>query len=301
MHWKAWGQYVAVAAAYDAVYEITRYVSPPQFLLMTGLRLACMLLLPMRFWPALAIGEFVPLAQNAIFCADKFGVPWAVVMSIPSIALYWPVIGHLLKRRPLYDAYGCLRMPMIVCATLAASVITAGLVTASWLAALMHDPGKFPAHDPTMVFVSRLAGSYLGALTLTPVILAISERYRERRETLMMGTIWRSPLLRDILWWAAPALAVTAWIAMTTAGDSVRQLGRLALLWPVLGLAWRHGWHGTAVGGLMASYALAFTAKGLLDPDTLKAQVAMSVVLTGALIAGARSHIASRRLHTNRQ
>lgn len=294
-HWNAWGQYIAVAAAYEAVYEIARYCSQPQFLLTTGLRLACMLLMPARFWPALAVGEFVPLAENALFCADRFGTAWAVLIAIPTVVFYWPVLGMVRSKWRLYDADGRLHMQVIVYASIVASIITAGLITATWMAAFMHDPGKFPAHDPAMVLVSRLVGSYLGALTLTPVILSLRDRYLRRQDVLTVAAVWRSTLLRDVLWWVIPALAVLDWLALTANVESVRQLAQFALLLPVLGLAWRHGWHGTAVGGLLASFALASTAHGLLDNETLKVQTVMSVVLSGALILGARSP-ATRRM-----
>jgi glucose-6-phosphate-specific signal transduction histidine kinase len=53
-------------------------------------------------------------------------------------------------------------------------------------------------------------------------------------------------------------------------------------------LAWRHGWHGTAVGGMAASIALAVTAPGLLaDPATLRVQAILALVVSGGLLVGA--------------
>ncbi|WP_075257963.1 MASE1 domain-containing protein [Herbaspirillum camelliae] len=285
-HWHGWGQYVAIAAAYEAVYEITLYLSSPQFLLTTGLRLACMLLLPMRFWPALAVGECVPLLEHAVFCAPKFGIPWAILASVPTVALWWPVLKRVRQQGSLYDATGCPRIPLMLIATFFAAIITAGITTLTWVAALLHRPGKWPDHDPYQVFFSCLLGAYLGALTLTPVILAL----RERCGTLSLrpGLLWRSRLLRDVVWWVLPTLTALVWFVLSTENDVVRQVARLALLWPVLGLAWCHGWHGTALGGMMASFALAATAQGLLDPGMLRIQAVLAVVLSGTLIAGAR-------------
>src|ERR1700754_237933 len=47
---RAWGQNLALAAAYSALYEVARYLSFPQWMLTSGLRLAFLLLLPTRFW-----------------------------------------------------------------------------------------------------------------------------------------------------------------------------------------------------------------------------------------------------------
>lgn len=284
-----WGQHVAIAAAYGVIYQVALYVSFPQFLLTTGLRLACLLLLPMRYWPAIAIGEGLPLAENAVLCADRFGIPWAILASFPTVALWMPLLKPIRKRWPLFDPDGRLRMPMILVATLGASMITAAITTVTLQAALMHSPGKWPEISPVDFFFAYVLGAYLGALTLTPVILALHERVRALGDApLSLSVIWRSALFRDVFWWVFPALTCMAWLAATTHDDTLRQLARLALLWPVLGLAWRHGWHGTAVGGMGASLALAFTAKGLLDPATIQVQVILALALSGTLLVGAR-------------
>jgi glucose-6-phosphate-specific signal transduction histidine kinase len=281
--WNTWGQYVAVAAAYEALYEITYHVSFPQFLLTTGLRLAFLLLLPTRFWPAIAIGESVPLLEHALFCADKFGWAWAVLASIPTVALWAPLLKALRDHWPLHDDDGRLRMPVILIAASSAALITAAITTLTLVAALRHAPGKWPDLSPVSFFFSYALGGYLGALTLTPTLLALYERFRgTRAEAFSMALLWRSPLLRDVMWWVVPALAAFVWVANTTGDDAVRQVARLALLWPVVGLASRHGWHGTAVGGMGASFALALTAQGLVDVMTLQVQLVLAVVLWGA-------------------
>lgn len=165
---------------------------------------------------------------------------------------------------------GRLRMNMFLCATLGVSAITSLAITLTWLAALMHTPGKFPEHDPLQLAVSYFLGSYLGALTLTPVILALRDRVVGSRDVTTVTSIWRSALVRDVISWVVPTLAGLVWSAVSASDEYTRQLMRLALIWPVLGLTWRHGWHGTAVGGMMASFALASTANGPFDLEALK-------------------------------
>lgn len=286
--WYTWGQYAAIAAVYEAVYEITYYLSFQQFLLTTGLRLACMLLLPSRFWPALAIGEAVPLVENALFCAEQWGTLWAILVSVPTVALWWPLLKPLRQRWALYDANGRLRMPVIIGATVCASLITATFATVTLVAALTHGPSKWSNISPVEFFFAYLLGAYLGALTLTPVILALRERFKSLQHPFRVAVIWRSLLLRDLLFWVLPALAVLTCLAVMTDNESVRYIARLALLWPVFGLASRHGWHGTAVGGMAASFALAVTSTGQLDRAALAVQVVLALVLSAALLLKAR-------------
>lgn len=287
--WYRWGQYVAVAAAYEAVYEIAYYLSFQQFLLTTGLRLACMLLLPSRFWPALAIGEAVPLVETAAFCANQFGMLWAILVSVPTVVLWWPLLKPLRRRWALHDASGRISMPVIIGATVSAALITATITTLALVAALAHTPEKWSVTSPTPFFFGYLLGAYLGALTLTPVILALQERYRALQQPLRVKLIWRSTLARDMLAWVVPALAVLTCLAIVTDNESIRQITRLALLWPMVGLASRHGWHGTALGGMAASMALALTATGQLDEGALVVQALLASSLTAMLLWKART------------
>lgn len=287
--WTSCGQYVAIAAAYEAVYEITYHLSFQQFLLTTGLRLACMLLMPRRYWPALAVGESVPLIENAIFCAENFGTLWAILASVPTIVLWWPLLKPIRKRWSLFDGQGQIRMPVLIGATFGAALITAAITTATLIAALVHAPGRWPDISPVKYFFAYLLGGYLGALTLTPVILALHERFRSLRgQPVSFAAVWRSTLLRDMLCWVTPALSLLVWFVMTTPDESARQFVRLALLLPVFVLASRHGWHGCAMGGMAASFALAITATGPLDAEVFRIQMVLALVLSATLVVQAR-------------
>jgi two-component system sensor histidine kinase UhpB len=295
-HWAQLGQYVAVAAAYAACYEVTLHLSFPQWLLTGGLRLACLLLLPERFWPSLAVGEGLPLLENAIHCGPEFGIPWAVMQAVPMVVLWMPLLRPIRRYWSVYGPHGDLRLAMLLWTTLGTSIISAFFTTVRLVLALQHTPGKWPDIVPQHYFFAYLLGAYLGALTLTPMILALRERFLALgHKPLTFATVWHSPLLRDMLWWVLPALGALAWTAVATHHEGVRLITRLALLCPVLGLAWRHGWHGTALGGMAASVALALTVsalEGLLDPATIRVQVILALTLSVAFWVGAR---ASRR------
>lgn len=290
--WQAWGQHLALAAAYGALYEVTRHLSFPQWMLTAGLRLACLLLLPTRYWPALAVGEGLPLIENAIFLAPDMGVPWAISESVPMVVLWMAFLKPLRQRWSLHDAQGRLRMPVILSAALGAAIITAIATLLTALAAILNTPtGEWP--DPNTAwpgyFLAYTLGAYLGALTLTPTVLALHERFLALGDQpLSAARIWHSALFRDVLGWVLPTLATLTWIAVHTHDDGLQQAARLALIGPVLVLAWRHGWHGTAVGGMAASIALAITAPGLLaDPATLRVQAILALVVSGGLLVGA--------------
>ena len=292
--WNAWGPHFAVAAAYAACYEVTRHVTFSHWILTAGLRLACLLLMPRRFWPALAVGEALPMIENAVLCMPQFGVAWAVSASVPMIVLCMPWISFLSQRWGLYGPTGRLRMGMVLAATLGCAVLTAVKTVATLATALLHDPQAWPDISVPTYFWAYVLGAYLGALTLTPTILALHERaVADASASTTSG--WRSPLLRDVVFWVVPALSGLACLALATHSDAVRQLARLALMLPVLALALRHGWHGTAIAGMGASIALAVTGSTLLEPAMIQCQVVLALFLSAALVVGARLPVRAQR------
>lgn len=305
LSWQRWGQHLALAAAYGAMYEVARHLSFPQWMLTAGLRLACLLLLPTRFWPALALGEGIPLLEVAALNVPRFGFAWAVSEAVPMVVLWMALMKPLLGRWAVHDARGHIRMSLILVAALGSAAITAVATMLTALTAIIHTPtGAWP--DPNTGFVGYLCayflGAYLGALTLTPTVLALHERFRALGgKPVTVSRIWRSSLLRDTLAWVLPSLVVLAWLTMDAGQEGLRQAARFALVAPVLVMAWRHGWHGASVGGMCASIALAVVAPGpLADAATIQVEAVLALVVSGSLLVGVRAPAMNRALHTER-
>lgn len=280
-HGKAWGQYVAIAGAYAACYDVALHLSSSHWLLTAGLRLACLLLVPPRFWPALVVGEFLPLFENALLCMDRFGGAWAFAASIPTIALYMAWIRPLRRHWGTWDKAGQPRLRLIVTATLLCALSNAVRDTVAVEAILATSGGQWGADvSLPIAFSAYLLGAYLGALTLTPAILAIHQRLLAQPPSLRAA--WHSVLARDLAW-ALPLLAILLWIARDTAGG-MQQAARLAMLLPVMAMACRHGWHGTAVAGLAASIALAVSSHVVRDPAVIQCQVVLAIALSAGML-----------------
>ena len=296
--WDKWGQHIAIAAAYAAGYELARYLSFPQWTITSGLRLSCLLLLPLRYWPALALGEALPLMEVAALCAGQFGIYWSLAEAVPMVVLWMILMKPLRLRWSVLDPEGRVRMPLIFAAALGTGVITAVASVVSVIPAILHsstDAWPDPDTGWRAYLLAYTLGSYLGSLTLTPVILALRERYLAvDDDTLRFSHIWSSPLLRDMLWWVLPLLISLTTFAAMTSDEPLRQAARLALLAPMLGMAWRHGWHGAAIGGMGASVALAISAaiahpSLLADPATIQIEAVLALMLTGTLLTAARA------------
>ena len=294
----AWGRYVAIAGAYAACYELTRYFSFSHWTLTAGLRLACLFLVPKRFWLALAVGEALPIAEMAALHARQFGITWAVLASIPPMLVCMPIVGLLRTRSSLRRPDGQINMAMLTFATLACALVTT-LDNSLVLSTVVMADGSPTPSATAPIFLAWLLGAYLGALTITPTIMAIRERVVAMgRSAVTWQAWWRSPLTRDTLFIAAPVLALLLGVASQVDGGAL-QAARIAMAAPVLALTWRHGWHGSAIGGMLASIGMASTSFRLQDPAMIQAQTVLAFVLSTSLLFGVRvarrmsKHVAS--------
>ncbi|UPG87706.1 MASE1 domain-containing protein [Luteibacter aegosomatis] len=281
------GHHLAVAAAYAACYELAKHFSFSHWILMSGLRLACLLLVPRKFWPALVVGEALPVIESAVLCIPDFGVTWGAYYSVPSILLCMPVISVLLRRMPLYGSDGAPRMPTILVATLSCALVTALHSDIGVLIAYLgrQDTIGVWLDEAVPDFMAYLLGNYLGALTLTPVVLALRQGVDVKG--IRLRDALQHPMFRDIVLVAVPCIAILTVMARTDA-PTIREVARLALVLPVVAATARHGWTGGAVAGMLSSIAMACTTTVLLDPAVIRAQVVLALAISGALVAGVR-------------
>jgi glucose-6-phosphate-specific signal transduction histidine kinase len=132
-------------------------------------------------------------------------------------------------------------------------------------------------------FSAYLLGGFLGGLTLAPVVLAIQDRMAPEPT---LRTLWHSPLFRDVCVWLIPVLVVLTMQANAGASTGAVQLLRLAMILPMLSLAWRYGWHGAAIAGSAASLAMALTSDTMRDPALIYCQAALALAFSAALLLG---------------
>lgn len=277
----SWVQLLSVAAAYSACYEIAYHLGDSHWSLTAGLRLACLLLLPQRFWPALALGEFLPLFEVAMLCLSKYGISWALVMSVPTVVLYMAWLKPMRQRWHIKEMNGAPRMGVLVFAALCAALTNAMKDTSAVWTLLASSTKAWPNVSLPVAFSTFMLGAYLGCLTLTPTVLAIFQRATVQEPSLK--AFWRSRFLRDCLW-VLPTIAVLMLSENSVTDDGLRQLCRFTMLLPVVLMTYRHGWHGTAIAGLIASAALAFTGHSTRDPAVIQCQVVFGAVISIGLL-----------------
>lgn len=281
-----WCRHGAVVFAYALSYALLREVTFSHWTPLAGLRFAVLLFVPYRYWPALVLGEFLPLAYRGIDCASTYGWLWASTFMVPPIALVMPVIRWFRERRRLFPCTGQTSINMFLFGTLTVSLICAAVNIATF--SLMRGPlaDAYPYKVQTVAGWYFL-GNYIGILTIVPLVLLVREEWHRFGRSRLWARLSGSPLVLDAVCLLLPALALLVWLASGLASQASQE-ARIAMFLPVAWLALRHGWRGAAVGGTAASIAVMLTMPAVHDSDTLHALVFVAFTVTTMMMLGGR-------------
>ncbi len=280
---RAWGRHVAVCLGYALGYVLLRHVSVSHWNLPAGLRVTCLLLLPYRYWPALLIGECIPVDYHAWHCLDDFGWRWSALAAIPPLLPLMAVVAWARRHtRLLQDRYR-INMPMLLGVILAGAVVTAIDDVFVVMAVQMPIGQPAPVLDAQVIF-GYFMGNYLGALAIAPTMIAIHLARSGKHDG---EPLWRSRLAKDTVIGVLTPLLVLMGLVFSSQGDSM-QVFRIAMFLPVVWLTSRHGWQGAALGGTLASIAVTMTSSIVRDPAVIQAQALIAFAITTLLMLGSR-------------
>ncbi|MFC5741153.1 MASE1 domain-containing protein [Dyella tabacisoli] len=282
---KGWLRQVAVVAAYALSYGLLRQVSFAHWFLPAGLRLLCLLFVPYRYWPAMIVGEMLPLAQISYDCLDQFGPTYALIKLFPPIALAMPIVHWARSRLSLFDGQRSVRVGVLLLCTLLVSLATAARDISFLYTAREQAPGDNPVFWQwgSQYFL----GNYLGILTIVPLALLLRDIWREGSLRTLGKRLASNRLVLDSIGLLLPALTLLTWVAANVKGD-FSFVARMAMFMPVAWMALRHGWSGAALGGSVASLGIALITPAEFDVVTMQSQVFISFAITTLLMLGAR-------------
>lgn len=272
--WRGWPVHMAVAVAYALVYIAIRPFSDAHWALTSGLRIACLLLIPYRYWPALAVGELVPLTYMSWLCLDQFGIAWVVIRSIPPIATAMPIAWYCRRRLGLFPAPNVIDVKALLICVLTSSLTWALISYAAMLVAI---PPANPDERPTpMDFVAMFVGNYVAILSIVtwPLLLKIALNGRPFKE--LLHAVLDAPLTRDSAFIMLPSLVVLSFVSLHISADW-KQTSQMLLFIPVLWLTVKYGWRGTAVSGPLAVTCICLITTELDTPDPAVIQIQASI------------------------
>jgi len=285
--------HAGVALAYALAYlMIAGTLSNAPWPFAAGLRIACLLLVPYRYWLALAVGEVVPLAYLNLGHADDWGTTWAFLASIPPIVLAMPVIWWFRERAALFPARDLVDVKKLLCCVLALSLLWASTRYAALLTVQMaRGPYQIKAGTAFSFFIDF----YLALLTVTPwVVMARIRPYRAWQAPPSWRFIASNPALRDGL------IAVLAFVVLATlyrAGSEVtRPAVMLVLFLPALGLTLKHGWRTSVFGGTLCLIGISVLVEWKPDPNVQQIQAIFAFTITCLYVFGARLSMQMRLL-----
>ena len=281
-----WLRQVAAVIAYAATVTLVRELSISHWLIIGGLHLTALLLVPYRYWAAMAIGESLSLSLLSVACVGDFGLTWALLNAVPSLLFTMPVVYLCRERWNVFPDRASVNMGVLLtCALIVSALRTAyslGLISTT----------KLPAGYPlNYAFLTGrwMLGNYMGILTVVPILLVLRKAVAEHSWRGLGAQFLKSRLATESVFLLVPALAFLIGLGLNASPTAnTRQLAQIAMFMPVLWLTLRYGWQGAAVGGTLSSLAVILLMPQKLDPDTLNAQVFIAFTISTMLIMGAR-------------
>ncbi|RUL68411.1 MASE1 domain-containing protein [Dyella choica] len=289
---REWTLQIVVTLVYALAYCLVRPYSDAHWSLTAGLRLACLLFIPYRFWVALALGEIGPLAYSVFQCVSQYGDVTATIWSIPPIAIAMPVVWFCREHLGLFPAKSVIDVKALLICALATSLV--------W--ALVTYLGFITATDPTMhlspvMLAGTFVGTYVAILTVItwPLFFVVARNGRPLRQ--MLSDSLSAPLTFVTLVIVVPVLLLIAGLS-TRVDTGTGAILQWSLFIPVAWVTLKFGWRGAAATGPLAVVAVCALTQSVPDPVVIQTQAFVAFAVTFLFVMGAR--IASQ-LHAQEQ
>jgi two-component system, NarL family, sensor histidine kinase FusK len=240
-----WLRQITLFVVYGVIYAGLRPYSDSLWSATCGLRMACLLLLPYRYWPTLALAELGPLIyQNYPYLAS-YGPVWTMLNSIPPILYAMPVVWWSKHRLALFPSRRTIRVSALFTCVALVSVVWTAVVFAI-LATVIHPtsaphPYAFRQLDIVQIFLGR----YAGIITLVPLALVIKLQPPTPWQSRLRDFL-RSRLTLETTLLLLPSLAVLTWLCTRAPGDA-QQVIRISMFLLAAWLTVKHGWRAAAV------------------------------------------------------
>lgn len=274
-------QHLWVAGIYGACYELMREISVANWNLPTGLRVLCLLFVPYRFWPAMAVGEGIALIHHGWAHLDEFGWLWTATIMVPPLLAIAPPIAFARRFLPLVRSGEPHVAAMLVYILIGGTVNA--LVNTATLSTVHMPPGETAPAITMHIVLTYFLGSYLGALTLVPAILAFW-----RPDAGWSRLAINRAFLRDCAIGVVPPLLLLVLLEIYSDNAELVEIGRMAAFLPAAWMTLRHGWRGAAIAGLLASFAVELTVTANRDPAVIQAQALVAFAVSSLLMLGSR-------------
>lgn len=272
--WSDTAKGLVLSAAYCASFLAAWYLSFDQWYLPAGLRAASLLFVPYRYWPYLFAGDAAALLVIRVPKAEQYSMLWAYL----SPFLLMPMVSSLalLLRNTLKTTQDKARwLPLA-----ALSIAVWSSVSNMMLNYFLYGPRASVSFANLYKFS---VGDYLGILMVVLPVLLFMGRNN--------GQVKPRHALRDTLIAGAAIFVLYCIAAVPTLEAAFHQGLLMLMLLPVVGLTFRHGWPGAAIGILVVNVVTAMKIPYMNTPGTYDAEIfvtqqALAIAATGLLMLG---------------
>jgi glucose-6-phosphate-specific signal transduction histidine kinase len=271
---------IALSAGYCAAFLTMWHQSLDQWYLPAGLRLASLLLLPMRYWPYVFVGDVTALLYIRIPKAEQYSVQWAYLSPVLFISIY-SLAPYLARKwiRTKEEIVQWISLLAIVSAVW--STIVGRLVNI-----LLNGPVSSFGIEK---FILNCVGNFLGILmVILPCLLWLQRNdWKNTQSGVLKSTVVA------ILMISVPSLI--AMIVDVQGRQNQLMPAKFMLhtfmLLPIFFLTVMHAWHGAAIGTLLVNVAISISLPdqnivGDYDGSILLSQVVLLVESAGLLAVG---------------
>lgn len=281
----AWFKQPAVAVAYALTYLAIHPFSDAHWSLASGLRLTCLLLIPYRYWLALAIGEAVPLIYCLWPCLPQFGAATVAIWSFPPIVVAMPVVWYCRRHLRLFPQRHVIDMKALLLCVLSTSLLWTAITCLGLY--LEAEPQRTLDRVAPIMIPGLLVGEYVAVLTVAtwPLLLKIARLEKSWKAALQSALTSR--LAADAALIALPTLALIAFVSAHV-DVQIRTIVQMALFMPVAWLTLKYGWRGTALCSPLAVACICMLTQSAPDPAIIQTQAWVAFAITFLFLTGAR-------------
>jgi glucose-6-phosphate-specific signal transduction histidine kinase len=279
-----WLLQLGVAVGYGLLYFAIHPLSSSYWPIHAGVRLACLLLVPYRYWFALLVGEAIPNEYAVFPCLDSLGPTWVAIRSIPPFAVAMPVVWACRTWLPPFPSKNLVDIKALLVCGLLVSISGMGYSTIAH-AVETHPTTPFAPISALGFFL----GPYLAILSIVPWVLMVKVNYERSRLREQFNQMFASRLFWDTLALVIPAFVVLTWMNFV-GGDEIKQVASLAMFLPMAWLTLKHGWRAIAIAGPLAIACTALVTPALDDFNfkTYAIQTSLAIGVTCLFALGGR-------------
>jgi hypothetical protein len=286
---RAWLTQMLIAAGYALAYFAVRPLSDAQWTLTSGLRVACLLLVPYRFWPALVLGELLPLGYWNYRTGMDFGWAWMLFATMPPIAVGMPIVWWCRHRLALFPSCRLVNIGALLQCLLLLSLIWAFTSYLLYQTVTPSLDGDEVA--PSIGTVMYFLGNYLGMVTILPWALLVRLEQWRGQWRYKLKQLLANRMSRDIFLIVLPLMSALFALNYVDQG-SLGKVARAAMLLPVAWLTLKHGWRASLLGSTFVVTCVCLLIACRPDGEMLQVQSYVVIAVTCFYALGA--HVSSR-------